>query len=97
MPSSLRPVFGGAADADKDALFSEDAVRQALQGYVDREGLGTGASTTLKLDKCVRSLLVALLLQLLQSSERAPLLTLCVCSQHASMAAAHFRAVQREH
>ena len=27
-------------------------MRRALQGYIDREGLGTGAGGTLKLDKC---------------------------------------------
>ena len=39
VPVSLRPVFGAAAVADKDALHSETEVRAALAGYAQREGL----------------------------------------------------------
>jgi len=46
---SLRPVFGGAADADRDALHSADDARAALAAYADRQGLGAGAGR-LRLD-----------------------------------------------
>ncbi len=53
VPSSLRPVFEDPAD--KDALFSEEAVRGALLGYARREDLLVpGKVGTLRLDKCAR-------------------------------------------
>lgn len=42
VPVSLRPVFGAAAVADKEALHSEPEVRAALAGYAQREGLAMG-------------------------------------------------------
>ncbi len=52
VPTSLRPIFG--ADADKDALYSEEVVCSALKAYAEREGLNLGDGTV-KLDKCAPS------------------------------------------
>ena len=49
VPVSLRPVFGAAADADRDALHSADDARAALAVYAARQGLGAGAGR-LRLD-----------------------------------------------
>lgn len=48
VPTSLRPIF--EADADKDALYSEEVVCSALRAYTEREGLSLGDGA-LKLDK----------------------------------------------
>ncbi|CAL8464144.1 g3679 [Coccomyxa elongata] len=48
VPTSLRPIF--EADADKDALYSEEVVCSALRAYAEREGLSLG-DWALKLDK----------------------------------------------
>lgn len=48
-PTSLRPIFG--AEADKDALYSEEQVRTALLAYARAEGLAAGGGGVLKLDK----------------------------------------------
>lgn len=56
MPSSLRPIWGPAADADRDALYSREQVEEALLGYAQREGLAAAGADTLKLDKSARVL-----------------------------------------
>lgn len=56
MPTSLRPVFGLAADADRDALHSEAEARAALAGYAAREGLALGGGR-LRLDRLLASAL----------------------------------------
>ncbi|BDA49270.1 Eukaryotic translation initiation factor 2D [Coccomyxa sp. Obi] len=48
VPTSLRPIF--EADADKDALYSEEVVCSALRAYAEREGLSL-VDGALKLDK----------------------------------------------
>ena len=56
MPASLRPVWGRAADADRDALHSEAEARAALAGYAAREGLALGGGR-LRLDRLLASAL----------------------------------------
>jgi hypothetical protein len=51
VPSSLRPIWGPPAESDRDKLYSEEQVHQALLGYAQREGLSAGDGT-LKLDRC---------------------------------------------
>ena len=37
VPTSLRPIFGPSADLDRDALYSEAQVQQALQCYAEQQ------------------------------------------------------------
>ncbi len=39
MPSSLRPIFGPSAEQDRDALYSEAQVQQALLDYREQQNL----------------------------------------------------------
>ena len=49
-PSSLRPIFGSSAEADRDALYSETQVHQALQRYQEQQQLSATGSC-IKLDR----------------------------------------------
>ncbi|CAK0786334.1 hypothetical protein CVIRNUC_009547 [Coccomyxa viridis] len=49
-PSSLRPIFGPSAEADRDALYSEAQVHQALQNYQKQQQLSATGSC-IKLDR----------------------------------------------
>jgi translation initiation factor 2D len=54
--SNLRPVFGEAAVANKDALFSREEVKTALMRYTQQQALSAeGSRDALKLDKLLKS------------------------------------------
>ena len=57
VPSSLRPLFGPAAEADRDALYSEVQVQQALLDYQSQQQL-TAPGQCIKLDRCLPLLLI---------------------------------------
>ena len=50
VPSSLRPVFGPSAELDKDALYSEAQVQEALLGYREQQHLAASHGC-IKLDR----------------------------------------------
>ncbi|PRW32977.1 Eukaryotic translation initiation factor 2D [Chlorella sorokiniana] len=50
-PSSLRPVFGEAGARDKDRLYSEAEVAEALADYAAAQGLASPGGRTIKLDR----------------------------------------------
>ena len=51
VPSSLRPVFGPSAEQDRDALYSEAQVHQALLDYREQQSLAAPGGC-IKLDRC---------------------------------------------
>ncbi|KAI7845764.1 hypothetical protein COHA_000678 [Chlorella ohadii] len=50
-PSSLRTVFGEAGARDKDRLYSEAEVAEALAAYAAAQGLASSDGRTIKLDR----------------------------------------------
>ncbi|EFN52364.1 hypothetical protein CHLNCDRAFT_138791 [Chlorella variabilis] len=50
-PSSLRPVFGEAALRDKERLYSEGEVCEALAGYAAAQGLAAPDGRSIRLDR----------------------------------------------
>ena len=50
VPSSLRPIFGPSAELDKDALYSEAQVQQALLDYREQQRLAAPGGC-IKLDR----------------------------------------------
>ena len=52
MPSSLRPLFGPAAEQDRDALYSKAQVQQALLDYREQPHLAA-SDGGIKLDRCL--------------------------------------------
>ena len=58
VPSSLRPVFGPSAEQDRDALYSEAQVQQALLDYREQQHLAAPGGC-IKLDRS--SILASLL------------------------------------